>query len=288
VMVAAHMDEVGFMLVDAEEDGLFRFETVGGIDIRHLPGKPVLIGKEHVPGVIGARPIHFTTPAERKNSISLDSMRIDVGPGGEKRVKVGDRAVFATRFTQTGASLMAKALDDRLGVASLIELVRHAPPEIELLAAFTVQEEIGLRGAQVAAYALHPDAAIVIESVPAIDLPMWDDSENSRFNTRLGGGPTLYVADGTTLADPRLVRLFVDTAETAGIPYQVRQPGGGGTDAGAIHKQRGGIPSISIAVPGRYPHTAALIARLADWENTLALVHAALGRMNHALFEQER
>jgi tetrahedral aminopeptidase len=287
VMLAAHMDEIGFMLVSDEDDGYFRFDSVGGIDVRQLPGKPVWIGKEHVYGVIGAKPIHLTTEDERNHSTTLDSLRIDIGPGN-KSVKVGDRATFATPFSRLGPSLRAKALDNRLGVATLIELLQHAPPNIDLYAAFTVQEEVGLRGAQVAAYTLNPDVAIVLDSTPANDLPSWDGSENTRYNTRLGAGPAIYVADSATLSDPRLVRFLMETAESVGIPYQIRQPGGGGTDAGAIHKQRTGIPSVSVSVPGRYAHTAASIARLADWKNTLALVYTALCRISPELLVPER
>jgi len=287
VMLAAHMDEVGFMIIDDDEGGLYQFELVGGLDVRHLPGKPVWVGKNHLPGVIGARPIHLTTADERRRSIPLESLRIDVG-GSEGRVKVGDRATFATTFSQVGPSLVAKALDNRLGVATLIELLRNAPPEIELMAAFTVQEEIGLRGARVAAFTFDPHVAIAIDSTPAIDLPMWDDSENFQYNTRLGAGPAIYLADSSTLADPRLIRHFAETGDTLGIPYQMRQPGGGGTDAGAIHRSRAGIPSLSISVPSRHAHTAVLVARLEDWQNTLRLLHAGIGRLSHAIFDLER
>jgi len=201
---------------------------------------------------------------------------------------VGDRATFATRFQQVGPSLVAKALDNRLGVATLIELLRHAPPQVELLAAFTVQEEIGLRGAKVAAHAFHPDVAIALDSTPANDLPTWDDSENSVYNTRLGAGPALYVADSSTLSDPRLVRHFLQTAQEAGIPCQVRQPGGGGTDAGAIHRELEGIPSLSVSVPSRYAHTAVLLARRSDWEHTLALAWHTLAGMERRLLAEER
>jgi putative aminopeptidase FrvX len=288
VMLAAHMDEVGFMLVDDEGEGIFRFETVGGIDPRQLPGKLVWVGRKHVPGVIGVKPVHLTTPEERKRPLALDALRIDIGPDNGKKAQVGDRAVFATSFRRLGPSLRAKALDDRLGVATLIELLRHAPPNVELLAAFTVQEEVGLRGARVAAYALQPDLAIILDCTPARDLPSWEATsqyhdpemvENAAYNARLDGGPAIYVADAVTISDPRLVHHLVDTAEALGIPYQIRQPGGGGTDAGAIHRQRQGIPSVSVSVPGRYAHTAASIARLDDWKHTLALVHAALARL---------
>jgi endoglucanase len=287
VMISAHMDEVGFMLVTDEGEGLFRFESIGGIDVRQMPGKAVLIGKEHVPGVIGARPIHLTSAEERKQKISLESMRIDTGPGSSK-VKPGDRATFATRFQRNGPSLMAKALDDRLGVVTLIELVKHAPAEIDLLAAFTVQEEIGARGAKVAAYAFHPDLGIAVDATPANDLPGWDGEENTSYNTRLGLGPAIYVADNSTLSDPRLVRWLTETGDALKIPYQFRQPGGGGTDAGVIQKARAGVPSISVSVPHRYSHTAISIARLEDWKNSLALLQAALARLTPELLASNR
>lgn len=295
VMLAAHMDEVGFMLTqaDAKEGGIYRFDTVGGLDVRQLVGKAVWVGEEHVPGVIGAKPIHLTTGDEYKRTISLDKLRIDVGPSISGKVKVGDRAAFATSFKRVGPSLRAKAMDDRLGVACLIELVKHAPPNVDLLAAFTVQEEVGLRGAKVAAYALDPQLAIVLDCTPANDLPTWDagespHTENTRYNTRLGAGPAIYLADRATLSDPRLIRHLVGTAEAEGIPYQFRQPGSGSTDAGAIHKQRAGIPSISVSVPGRYNHTAAAIVRLSDWRNTLALIYAALIRLTPDILTAER
>ena len=287
VMLAAHMDEVGFMLTNDESEGIYRFGLVGGIDQRQLAGKPVLVGHDHIPGVIGAKPIHLTDAEERKSNISLDGLRIDVGPGSPK-VKVGDRATFATAFAQVGPSFLAKAIDNRIGVATVIELLKHAPAHLDLLAAFTVQEEIGLRGAHVAAYALDPDLAFAIDSTPAYDLPTWDGAENDQYNARLEAGPALYVGDRATLSDPRLIRHLVETAEALGIPYQLRQPAGGGTDAGAIHKQRAGIPTVSVSVPGRYHHSAIAIARLSDWQNTLALLHAALSRLNPNLLSSVR
>jgi endoglucanase len=287
VMVAAHMDEVGLMITTDEDDGFYRFQTVGGLDTRQLAGKPVQIGREHVPGVIGAKAIHLTTSSERNNQISIDNLRIDVGPSG-KKVKPGDRATFATAFTRLGPSVRAKALDDRLGVASLIELFKNPPAGIHLLAAFTVQEEVGLRGAQVAAYKLNPDVAVALDCTPANDLPTWDDEENTRYNARLGHGPAIYIADSSTLSDPRLVRHFSQTAEALNLPYQFRQAGGGGTDAGAIHKARAGIPSLSISVPGRYLHTAASIARVIDWQHTLQLIYAGLGRLTPAVLNPLR
>lgn len=291
VMLAAHMDEIGFMLTHDEGDGVFRFDTVGGIDERQLPGKAVWIGPERIPGVIGAKPIHLTTPDERKRTIPLESLRIDVGPGNNRKVKVGDRAVFATRFRRLGPSLLGKALDDRLGVATLIELVKNAPAHIDLLAAFTVQEEVGLRGARVAAHALDPDLAIVIDATPAHDLPSWEAEEppgGVRYNTRLDHGPAIYTADASTLSDPRLIRFLIQVAEEAKIPYQLRQPGGGGTDAGAIHLSREGIPSVSVSVPCRYAHTATSLARISDWQNMLKLLSKSLQQLSHEVLNAAR
>ncbi len=287
VMLASHMDEVGFIIVSDEGEGIYQFRPVGGLDPRQLVGKPVLVGKDHTPGVIGARPIHLTTREERQRAIPLESLRIDLGPGGA--AKVGDRATFATRFRRIGPSLMAKAFDDRIGVATLIELLKNAPENVDLLLAFTVQEEVGLRGARVAAFAFDPDLAIALDSTPANDMPPYhDDEENVAYNTRLGRGPALYVADRMTLADPRLIRWLAGTGDSLGIPYQFRQPGGGGTDAGAMHKVRAGIPAVSVSVPGRYPHTAVGLVRIEDWQNTLRLLHAALSRLTPDLLSGER
>lgn len=287
VMIATHMDEVGFMIVDDEKEGLFSFVKVGGIDERVLPGKPVLVGKDNIPGVIGAKPIHLTEEGETERKIPIDALRIDVGQGGGK-VKIGDRATFATRFRQLGPSFVGKALDNRMGVTLLIEMVKNPPPNVELLAAFTVQEEIGLRGARVAAYGLNPDVAIALDSTPAVDLPMWDDSENTQYNARLDAGPAIYIADQGTLSDPRLVRHLAQTGDALSLPYQWRQPGSGGTDAAAMHKVRSGIPSVSVSVPGRYAHTAAMVARLSDWKNTFALLYHALLRLERSVLAAER
>lgn len=286
VMLAAHMDEVGFMLVAEDGAGLYRFETVGGMDVRQLVGKRVLVGKDHLPGIIGARPIHLTTAEERRRSIPLDALRIDLGPEG--KASLGDRAVFDTRFRRSGPAIIARALDNRLGVVILIELLRSAPENIELLAAFTAQEELGGRGARVAAFHWNPDMAIAVDSTPAHDLPTWDDEENASYNTRIGLGPAVYVGDGATLSDPRLVRHFTASGDAHRIPYQIRQPGVGGTDAAAIQRQLAGIPVISISTPHRYSHTAASIARLDDWKNSLAFIHAGLSAITPDLLKQDR
>ncbi|NJD60347.1 MAG: hypothetical protein C3F13_10875 [Anaerolineales bacterium] len=287
VMLAAHMDEVGFMLTHSMGDGIYRFEVVGGISASDMAGKAVWIGREHIPGVIGITPVHLMHDSDPQKPVDAQELHIDVGTEVGKE-KVGDRATFATRFTRLGPSLRGKALDDRLGVASLIALVKHAPPNIDLLAAFTVQEETSHYGARVSAYALNPQLAFILESTPAFDLPAWELDENDRYNTRLGAGPAIYVADSATLYDPRLIRYVTEIAETHGIPYQIRQPGGGSTDAAVVHKQRLGIPSLAISVPGRNHHSTAALARLSDWQHTFDLVFTLLSVLTPAILASER
>jgi tetrahedral aminopeptidase len=297
VMLDAHMDEVGLLIVSDEDNGLYRFVKIGGIDDRALPGKMVVAGKDRIPGVIGAKAIHLTEPGETENKIPLDTLRIDIGPGGN-RLKAGDRATFATPFRAAGPSIICKAFDNRVGCAVLIEVLRAAAEtgaldHLELMVAFAVQEEIGARGARVAAYSLDPEVAFAIDSTPASDLPRFDagedgEIEDAAYNVRLGHGPAIYLVDAGTLSDPRLARHLMATGDRHAIPYQVRQPGSGGTDAGTIHKTRAGVPAISMSVPARYLHTAASLARRADWENTQALLWRALEGLDREILAQIR
>jgi endoglucanase len=214
---------------------------------------------------------------EAGRKVPLESLRIDLGLGG--KAKIGDRAGFATKFKRVGPSIMAKSIDNRIGIATVIELLKHAPSTIDLCASFSVQEEIGYRGAKVAAHYFKPDMAIAIDSTPANDLPVHDGGENISYNTKLGLGPAIYIADGSTLHDPRLVRFLSEVGDAGNIPYQFRQPGGGGTDSGGIQKALAGIPTVSISVPHRYTHSPVSISRVDDWKNTLALLHAALKKI---------
>jgi endoglucanase len=284
VMVDAHMDEVGFFIVADEGDGIYRFETIGGIDPRYLLGKQVFVGRERTPGIIGGKPVHLMEASERSRKVPVDALRIDIGLAG--KAKVGDRAGFATKFRRAGPSIMSKAIDDRIGVATLIELIKNAPANIDICAAFSVQEEIGLRGAKVAAQYFKPDMAFAIDSTPAHDLPVYDGSENTSYNVKLGLGPAIYIADGSALHDKRLVRFLSEVGDAGKIPYQFRQPGGGGTDSAAIQKALAGVPAVSVSVPHRYTHSPISISRVDDWKNTINLLHAALKRIKPELIAQ--
>jgi endoglucanase len=212
-------------------------------------------------------------------------LTIDVGATGkaeaEKLAPRGEFAVFATEFIALSdpssgyRTVQGKAFDDRAGCAILVELLQERFP-FDLVAAFTVQEEVGLRGARVAAGAEKPDAALVLECTGANEVPTTRDTSPS---TRLGSGPAITLRDTSFISDPRLVELFRTAAREKSIPHQYKQPNIGGTDAGSIHRARDGVPSLTLAVPARYIHSPSSILDLTDFENTAALAREALHRL---------
>jgi putative aminopeptidase FrvX len=217
---------------------------------------------------------------EARKVVKQDLLLIDVGASNKEEAegiaKVGDTATFLTPFTDLGPTLMGKAFDDRAGCAALIELMLGDAFEFDLYGVFTVQEEVGLRGAQVAAYAVEPDAAVALDCTPANDMPKKQDLSS---HTKLGKGPAIYVLGGRTFSDRRLVELFTTAGDADGIPYQIREPGGGGTDAGAIQLVREGVPVVSVSVPGRYVHSPAAIISRDDFYNLPRLARAAFSRL---------
>ncbi len=285
VMLAAHMDEIGLMIVHIEQNGLLRFRKVGGIDDRILPAKVVYVGKDRIPGVIGLKPVHLVSDTERNQVIKTEDLAIDIGAKSkdeaERLVKLGDQATFATSFEELGPVVKGKAFDDRAGCAVLAELLQHDYP-CDVYGVFTVQEEIGARGAQVASYALEPDAAFALEGTICDEVPKKKDVSPT---TRLGAGPAITVMDRSVIADRRLVRLLIDTAKELGIPYQVKQPGLGGTDAGRIHLTREGVPSAVVSVPCRYIHAPASLLHRSDFEHTVTLMRAALQKLGESGLE---
>jgi putative aminopeptidase FrvX len=278
-MVAAHMDEVGLMVVHIEKEGSLRFQPVGGIDPRVLLAKKVLVGDDRVPGVIGVKPIHLLEAKARQQVMPIKDMSIDIGASSkeeaERSVKIGDYVAFDVTFGELGGELRAvkgKAFDDRAGCAVLAELLQHQYP-FDLYAAFTVQEEVGLRGAQVAGYSIAPHFAFALEGTICDDMPKKKDISPT---TTVGSGPAITVMDRSVIADRRLVDLLVSTAEENGIPHQFKQPGMGSTDAGAIHLTREGVPSAAVSVPSRYIHSPVCLLSLNDLDNTVHLMRQAL------------
>ena len=292
VMLDAHMDEVGFMVTGVDGDGSIRFIGIGGIDDRILPGLRVKVGDDYIPGVIMWTPIHKNRD---QNTKSLSSLRIDIGTSSKDetggKVKAGDRIAFDSQFMEMSDKILrGKSFDDRVGCSLLIDVLQGGPYPVDVLAAFTVQEEIGLRGARVAAQSLKPDIAFALEGTTANDIPnpAADPDEDADVNptTRLGDGPALTVMDRSIIVDPRILGFLRQTADANGIPYQLKTMLGGGTDAGSIHTTWGGVPSGVISVPCRYIHSPTAFLNRDDYDNTLKLVQAVLKDIKPKVLER--
>ena len=280
VMVAAHMDEIGLIITGINNDGSLRFDIVGSIDGRVLLSKQVLVGDQVVPGVIGYKPPHLMSPTEWESVPDAKKLAIDIGAtsksSAEKLVKLGDYVTFQTGFEvldEDGLrNVKGKAFDDRAGCAILIELLK-ADYAFDLYAVFTAQEEVGLRGSRVAAYAVNPEVGFALEGTICDDLP--NDKDISPV-TEVGKGPAITIADRSMIADQRLVRLLVDTAKRLNIPYQFKRAVAGGTDSGAIQTTRKGVPTVTVAVPTRYIHAPVSLLSLSDFDHTVQLMRESL------------
>jgi putative aminopeptidase FrvX len=283
VMVDAHSDEVGLMIVSIRKNGLLGFRAVGGLGDRLLLAKRVIVGDKRIPGVILAPPIHLTEEEELERVIKIEQLAIDIGASSEEEAKdlvnLGDYAVPATRFeilSEDGLrTVKGKAFDDRAGCAVAAALA-EGQYAVDLYLSFSAQEEVGMRGARVAAYRIAPDLAFALEGTICDDLPKKQDMSPT---SELGKGPAITIMDHSFIADKRLVRLLIDAAEADSIPYQFKQPGIGSTDSGAIHLSRTGVPSVTVAVPCRYIHNPVSMLSLNDFDNTVALMKAALRRI---------
>ncbi len=280
VMIAAHMDEVGFIVRGIDGDGLIRFSAVGGVDDRILPALRVKIGE--TPGVIVWAPIHQN---REQTVVKLSSLRIDIGASSKEevngKVKLGDRIAFDSRFMEIGEKMLrGKSFDDRAGCSLLVDLLQAGPYPVDVLAAFTVQEEIGLRGAKVAAQTLNPDVAFVLEGTTANDIPNPnadpDDGLDYNPTCKMQSGPVLSVMDRSMIVNPRLLAFLRSTADAEGIPYQIKSHLGGGTDGGSIHMANAGVATAVISLPCRYIHSPAAYLHRDDYANALKLVQAAL------------
>lgn len=259
VLIDAHLDEVGLIITHIESNGFLRFKTVGGIDTAALMFRRVLINGETL-GVIGGKPVHLCEGDERKKLPDADSLYIDIGVSTEKQaqelVGVGDCAVMCSDFTVVGDKVLAKALDDRVGCAVLIDLLKR-DAEYDFYASFSVQEEVGLRGAKVAAYTVAPDAAIVIDGTTAADVT---GVAPAKQVCRQGKGAVVSFMDGATSYD----REYYNAALNSGIPAQSKTAVAGGNNAGAIHLSRGGVRTVALSVPCRYIHTSGSTCDMRD------------------------
>ena len=272
LMLSAHMDEVGLMVTDITSDGFIKFDEVGGLDRRILPGKRVNIGKKALSGVIGIKPVHLTKGDEREAIPEISDMYIDIGADSreeaEKYVNYGDSITFDSKFTENDYTITSKAIDDRFGCLVLIELIKS---ELDYDAYFTfaVQEEVGLRGAKVAAYTVNPDYAIVVETTTAADIPEVDSSKQV---CNLGKGAVISFMDRRTIYNKELVKLAFERAEKLGVNAQYKRAVAGGNDSGEIHKSRGGVRTLAVSLACRYLHAPNCTANKADCESILTLV----------------
>ncbi len=274
VLLSAHMDEVGLIVNDITDDGYLKFETVGGIDPSVLISQRVVM--EEIKGIIALKAIHLTTADERKKPLEESQLYIDIGAKNKdeakKYVSKGDYCVFDSKYVEFGDQIKAKALDDRLGCAVMIEVLKK-DWNVDLYCNFTVQEEVGLRGARVASRGINPDYAVVIEGTTCNDLP--GVGENMRV-TKSGNGPAISILDSASKANDELIGLLSASAEKRDIPYQFKASTAGGNDAGAIYVTDGGIKTASVSVPCRYIHSPVSAMNKNDFENCKRLIEAFL------------
>lgn len=272
LMLCAHMDEVGLMVRSITEEGYLKFVCVGGMDRRVLLGKQVRIGAGQVPGVIGLKAIHMTTAEERKKVPKLEDYYIDIGVNSreeaEALVEPGDPCVFVSDCVEFGDGfLKAKALDDRVGCAVMLELLRRELP-MDVTFVFTVQEKVGARGAFGAGFAVSPEIALVLEGTTAADFPSQDPQAQICW---LGKGPVLSWMDGGTIYDRSLFELLRRQAQTHQIPWQLKHYIAGSTDAKALQRTKSGVRVAGLSAPVRYLHTPGSVVQRKDVEQLLEL-----------------
>lgn len=292
LMLDAHMDEVGFMVSYVEENGYLRFTTLGSWDARIIPSHAMTVRTEKgrkIKGIIGTPPPHITRPEEREQPLKLEDLFLDIGASSSREVeemgiRIGSPAVIAYPFEPLNRKFVTgKALDDRVGCALLIrtlQILKKEKLNVTLVANFAATEEVGLRGARVAAFQIQPDIALALEGTVGADVP---GIPPSRQPSRLGQGPALTVADASLIVNPKLVRALVKIAEEENIPYQYKVPPYGSTDAGAIQQAGAGALAGVLSVPCRYIHSPFSVMRLDDFENAVRLT-VAFVRGCHRVF----
>lgn len=271
LMFSAHMDEVGLMVTDITSDGYLKFDEIGGIDRRVLPGKRVYIGENSLTGVIGIKPTHLTKGDESDSVPEMSEMYIDIGAKdkeeAEKYINLGDSVTFESKFIENDYTINSKAIDDRFGCYVMIELIK-SELEYDCWFTFVVQEETGLSGSKVAAFTVNPDFAVVLETTTAADIPEVDTAKQV---CKIGGGAVISVMDRRTIYDKELVKLAFERAEKIGVKAQYKRAVAGGNDSGEIHKSRGGVRTLAVSLACRCLHSPSCVADKSDCESMLAL-----------------
>ncbi len=289
VMLAGHMDEIGFMVHHVTKEGFLKFHPLGGWWDQVLLGQQVIVKthKGDLPGVIGAKPPHLLPADERKKVVEKKDMYIDIGATAREEVegvgvRLGDPVVPAASFQvmASGKAYMSKAFDDRVGVALVVDALRHfsraSHPNV-LYGVATVMEEVGTRGAKTSAEVVNPDVAIILESDICGDVPGIKPEES---DIKLGGGPSLLLFDARMIPNLRLRDLMIETAQELEISLQFSTMVGGATDGSQIHLHRTGVPTVVLGVPARHIHSHASIIHRDDYDRALRLLVAVVEKLD--------
>ncbi len=279
VMVAAHMDEIGFIVTHIDDNGFVRFHTLGGFDPKTLTAQRVKIhGKKMIPGVMGTKPIHVMSPEERNKIPKSTDYFIDTGMQAEelkKHIKVGDPITWERELIEMGDCVNCKSIDNRVSVFILVEALKQLKnPAFDVYGVFTVQEEVGLRGANVSAHQINPDFGIALDTTIAYDVPGAQEHEKI---TSLGKGAAIKIMDSSTICDYRMVEYLKETAEMNGISWQPEILPAGGTDTAGVQRMgKNGSISGAISIPTRHLHQVIEMANKSDIENCTKLLVKAL------------
>ncbi len=278
VMIAAHMDEIGFIVTYVDENGFLRIDPIGGINPKTIIAQRVWVfGKKKLRGVIGSKPIHILKEEERKKPATIDDVFIDLGiPGKQvkKLVGLGDPVVMDQSYVEMGDTVCSKALDDRVGVYIMIEAVKKAKKaQVDIYPVGSVQEEVGLRGALTSAFGVDPHVGIALDVTLACDVP---GAGKHQQITALGQGTAIKLKDSSSLSNPKLVKKLRAIAKKNKIKHQLEILPRGGTDAGAIQRTRAGVAVCTISVPTRYVHSVVEMAHKDDIQASIDLLAAFL------------
>lgn len=279
VMLAAHLDEIGFMVTHIDDQGFIRFHTLGGFDPKTLTAQRVIIhGKEDVIGVLGTKPIHVMSPEERNKVVKTQDFFIDCGMSKEeieKVISIGDPITRERDLIEMGNCVNSKSLDNRVSVYVLIEVLKQLmETDVDVYAVFTVQEEVGIRGAQVAAHQINPDFGIAIDTTIAYDLPGAQPHEKV---TSLGGGAAIKIMDASTICDPRMVSYLKSVADQNDIRWQPEVLTAGGTDTAGVQRTgKNGSIAGAVSIPTRHLHQVIEMADKNDIGACVNLIVKAL------------
>jgi tetrahedral aminopeptidase len=283
VMVAAHMDEIGFMITHIDDQGFLRFIPLGGFDPKTLTAQRVVVhGKKDIVGVMGCKPIHMMTPAERDRVVPISDYFIDLGLSKkevEKIVSVGNTVTRERQLIEMGNCVNCKSIDNRVSVFILIETLRELKnPACDVYAVFTVQEEVGVRGANVAALQIQPDFGFGLDTTIAFDVP---GAKPYEVVTKLGEGTAIKIMDTSTICDYRMVEFMKQTAQKHKIKHQLEILPGGGTDTAAIQRMTpGGAISGAVSIPTRHIHQVIEMADKNDIAASIDLLKHCIQDLN--------